>query len=70
MAANTADAATPILSLSCSFASREAVETSEPDDLLPDRTLGVFRGLAVAILLQFLAGFVGYAGWQLFRHLR
>lgn len=35
-----------------------------------EEPLGVFRGLAFAILFQFIVGILGYAGWELFRHLR
>lgn len=34
-----------------------------------EEPFGVFRGLAFALLFQFLIGLVGYAGWEMIRHL-
>jgi hypothetical protein len=70
MAARTADPAFHFPSPASSITSRETLVVPDPHAPNPDETLGAFRGLAFAILFEFLAGFIGYTGWVLLRHLR
>jgi hypothetical protein len=70
MAAQTADPSFHYPSLPSSLTKNDSLAVADPHDLSLDEPLGVFRGLAYALIFQFLVGFVGYAGWVLLRHLR
>jgi hypothetical protein len=70
MAARTADPAVHFPTLQPSLAKREPLVVPDPYALEPDEPLGAFRGLAFAILFQFLIGFIGFAGWMILHRLR
>lgn len=69
MGARTADPTTFIPPLPTAIARSEIFAEPDPGPPLPEHPLGMFRGLAYALLFQFLLGFVSYAGWELLRHL-
>jgi hypothetical protein len=68
MAARTANPSFDLLPSSPTRSERLVV--SDPPVPPLDEPLGVFRGLAFAIVFQLLVGIVGYAGWVLLHHLR
>jgi hypothetical protein len=70
MAARTADPAFHFPDPPPSLLQRGPLVVPDPHALKPVATLGAFRGLAFAILFEFLVAFVGYAGWLLLHHLR
>jgi hypothetical protein len=69
MAARTADPADHFPALRPSLAKAEPLVVPDPHVPIPEDNLGAFRGLAFAVIFQFLIGFVGYAGWVLLHHL-
>jgi hypothetical protein len=70
MAARTADPSIHFSSLLPSLTNRDARVLSAPQVPRPEDSLGAFRGLAFALLFEFLFGFAVYGGWVLFRYLR
>jgi hypothetical protein len=70
MAARSADPAFHVPSFPSSLTQREPHVVAAPHAPLPDETLGAFRGLAFAVIFEFLVGFAIYGGWLLLRHLR
>jgi hypothetical protein len=66
MAARTADPAFTFPDLSNTLAGGERLAASNPQDPIPDDNLGAFRGLAYALILQFLFGLIGLGVWMLF----
>jgi hypothetical protein len=70
MAARTADPTFHFPVRLSSPAKREPLVVLDPHAPIPDDSFGAFRGLAYALIFQFLVGFVGYACWMLLRHLR
>jgi hypothetical protein len=69
MATRTADPALHFPSLPSSPEGSERLVESDPHAPNP-ATHGALRGLAFALIFEFLVGFTAYAGWVLLRHLR
>jgi hypothetical protein len=70
MTARTADPSFHFPAIPTSLANSDRLVVPDPHAPLHHETLGAFRGLAFAVIFQFLVGFAAYAGWVLLRHLR
>jgi hypothetical protein len=69
MTTRSADPTLHFPSLPSSSARSERLVESDPHAPNP-ATHGALRGLAFALIFEFLVGFTAYAGWELLRHLR
>ena len=70
MATRTEDTAFASSDLSSTLADEERLAFPTPQDSNPVDNLGAFRGLAYAVILQFLFGFIGMGVWMLIRRVR
>jgi hypothetical protein len=70
MAARTADPAFTFPGLSNTLTEDERLAVPNAQDPVTTDNLGAFRGLAYALILQFLFGFIGLGVWMLLRRAR